>query len=899
MKYNAKNFYNYFKDCYKLDYKEFEVNNILAQKHTFKWFVSKTEELLHQKLPIIPYFNTKIVELEKEIELYKLEKKLFYGCFFLLGEKENSFSKDKRLCAPLFLFPVDIQTIDDDKFLEIDKTALIINRAVLTQLEIKDSTLSKDQFIKEISELLINDQKEMIGIKRIFDKFFLNVNTDELLLFPSVWPVRKIRKHLSETTYNDGEFKIVPAAGTVFIKKSESSLRVLNDLDEMAKKAKFNTSIENLVNSSTLESEFNFSFYKSRLNSDQFNALKNAYKFTNSVIVGPPGTGKTYTITSIISDAVINNQSVLVVSKTKQAVEVLRGMLQDDFKLKDYLIHTTGINYKLSLKSKIRKYLSGITARQNLSLNEPRIKKLYDKLEQLEEGFEKFVERELEISDLEFSSELNFLEKWRKFYLKIISSDHEKLWLLFREIEAVLQSLEKEISLFSKRKIQGNIRDNFKIFRKDISLFFDALDSSSFTEYKNLLDNVEQKNILKVFPIWLANLSQLNSVLPLQENLFDLVIIDEATQCDIASALPALYRASKVIIVGDPNQLRHYSFVSRDQQASLRKKYQLPEEKIFDYRNRSILDFFISKISKQEQITFLREHFRSTPSLIEFSNQQFYEGQLEILKSSPKHILNDQIEVISTSGKRNEKGINEIEAQAVISKLNTIIQKYETGERIPTIGIISPFSKQVVFINKLLKEKYDLNTLKKFNLLCGSPYNFQGSERDIILLSFCVCDSSHPSTFIHVNKPEVLNVTITRAKSQQIIFKSISETSLNQKSLLYQYFKFVKEFSHFDNKNLYQDEFQNEVRHELLKLNYDNVQCGYPIAGSILDILITHNNNNYFIDLIGYPGMFTQAFTFERYKTLARTGIKSFPLHYSYWQKNKTSAIEKIKTRIK
>ncbi len=900
MKYSPKNFYNYFRECYQLDYKEFEVDNILGRKHTHKWFVSKTEELLSRKLPIIPYFNKKIVELEKEIELYKLEKKLFYGCFFLLGKKENSFSKDKRVCAPLFLFPAKIQIHEDERFLEINKSDLIINRSVLIQLELKNSSLSKDQFIKEVSELLFNDKNEMIGLKRILDKFFLNVNTDELLLFPSVWSALKIRKHLAETAYEDGEFKIVPAAGSVFIKKSESSLRVLNDLEEMAKKAKFNTVIEKLINPiDTLEAEFDFSFYKSRLNTDQFKALKNAYTCTNSVIVGPPGTGKTYTITSIVSDAVINGLSVLIVSKTKQAVEVLRKMLQDDFKLKDYLIHTTGINYKVSLKSKIRKYLSGITARQNLLLNEEVIKNLYTKLEELEEGFEEFVERELEVMNLEFANELSFFDKWRKFYLKFRLSNGEKLWILFSEIEAILHSLEKEISIFSKRKIQSNIRNNFKVFRKDISLFFDALDSSSFTEYKRLLDSVEHKNILKIFPIWLANLSELNSVLPLQEDLFDLVIIDEATQCDMASALPALYRARKAIIVGDPNQLRHYSFVSRDQQLGLRKEYQLPEEKIFDYRNRSVLDVFISKASHQSQITFLREHFRSTPSLIEFSNQQFYDGQLEILKSSPKHTSHNQIEIINIEGKRNEKGVNEIEARAVINKLSDIIKKYKDEIKVPTIGIISPFSKQVVFINKLLKEKYTLEVLKRFNLLCGSPYHFQGSERDIILLSFSVCNYSHPSTFIHINKPEVLNVTITRAKSYQIIFKSVSETKLNQESLLYQYFKFAKEFSHVEVENSDQDQFQNEVYKELLKLNYDNIQCGYPIAGSILDILVTQDDDNYFIDLIGYPGMFKEAFTFERYKTLARIGVKTFPLHYTYWKKDKSDAINKIKKRIK
>ena len=64
--------------------------------------------------------------------------------------------------------------------------------------------------------------------------------------------------------------------------------------------------------------------------------------------------------------------------------------------------------------------------------------------------------------------------------------------------------------------------------------------------------------------------------------------------------------------------------------------------------------------------------------------------------------------------------------------------------------------------------------------------------------------------------------------------------------------------------------------------------------GNLLDILIVNNGRNYFIDLIGYPGMFKEAFSLERYKTLGRTGIKTLPLHYSYWKKNRKEAVKRV-----
>ncbi len=413
------------------------------------------------------------------------------------------------------------------------------------------------------------------------------------------------------------------------------------------------------------------------------------------------------------------------------------------------------------------------------------------------------------------------------------------------------------------------------------------------------MSTVNYENILQVFPIWLANLSDLNSVLPLQKELFDLVIIDESSQCDIASVLPAIYRAKKVIVAGDPNQLTHYSFVSKHQQNSKREQYDLPSDKLFDYRNRSALDVFTSRLPQQEQVSFLREHFRSTPSLIEFSNKHFYEGQLEVMKSTPEYTVKNQVELIQVDGTRDKKGINDIEAEAVLAKLDEIIQEYQKGDSVPTLGIISPFRSQVTYINSLLKKKYSLHTIKKFDLLCGTPYNFQGSEREIILLSFSVCSESHHSAFQHASKPEVLNVAITRAKSYQYVFTSVTEKEMPKDSLLASYFSFIINYSHIKADTDDTDAFQNEVVEVLANNQIPNVRCGYPVAGNILDVLVVYGGKNYFIDLVGYPGQFMEAFSMERYKTLSRVGINCLPVHYSYWKNNRDLAIQWILEFIK
>ncbi|MCZ4408991.1 AAA domain-containing protein [Cryomorphaceae bacterium 1068] len=894
----AKDFYQYFKGCYRLDYREFFVENVLSRKYPFKWFVNGEEELLTEILPIIPYNNKKVADLEKELALYQIEKTLFYGVFFVLGESRNPLIKDKRVCAPLFLFPATIETLDDEKYLSIDRDAFQLNRAVLELFDAADSQNSKDQFVSEISELLEESNPDFIRLQSIVNKHFFNVHTKELLMTPRVWSESSIKNHLKTTSYSEGNFKIVPAAGTVLVKKSESSLKVLDDLSGMAEGNKFNVGFQNLLSGKNERAPVNSSIYKSRLNTDQYQALQNAYRFENSVVVGPPGTGKSYTITNIVSDAVINEQSVLVVSKTKQAVEVLRSMLEDDFKLKKYLIHTTGRNHRVSLKAKIRRYMSGIVAPLYISLEYKKIQKWFTRLTELQIKFENLVSQELKLSDLSFNSELNLFEKWHRFYLNATVAGSTRIWDVFHEIEELTGKLEIAVSSYTKGKIQYNIRHFADLFRTDLSIFYDALDTNSFSQYKRTLAKVKHANILKVFPIWLANLSELNSVLPLQQELFDLVIIDEATQCDIASALPAIYRAKRVVIVGDPNQLRHYSFVSKASQREMRNKYNLPDDKIYDYRNRSILDLYLSKVSSQDQVSFLREHFRSTPSIIEFSNQQFYGGQLQVLKSTPRHTHNSQIRLVRTAGTRNDQGINRVEANEIVSRLKELMRDKEELQLVPSIGVISPFSAQARHINQLIRDNFEIEQIKKFDLFCGTPYNFQGSERDVVFLSFCVSDDSHPSAFIHLNKPEVMNVAITRARSYQYVVTSVDVNVLNTRTLLFQYLRFIDGFVHYNLENKSLDRFQKEVTAALVEKGIDGVRSGYPLAGSVLDLLISQNGKNVFIDLIGYPGSFKSAFSIERYNTLTRTGLICFPLHYSFWQKDQMGAIELIESLL-
>jgi superfamily I DNA and/or RNA helicase len=285
--------------------------------------------------------------------------------------------------------------------------------------------------------------------------------------------------------------------------------------------------------------------------------------------------------------------------------------------------------------------------------------------------------------------------------------------------------------------------------------------------------------------------------------------------------------------------------------------------------------------------------------LIEFNNQEFYNQQLEIIKSTTEFTSKKQIEINYIDGERNKYGVNESEANKVIEKLAELIKLHKNSTTVPSLGVITPFGDQAKYINKLIGAKFDIKTIKQFDLLCGTPYNFQGSEREIILISFTVCKNTHHSAFTHLNKREVLNVGTTRAKSFQYIFTSIEKKDLKQDSLFLKYLSFIENYQYQTKQNeSLQDKFQEEITSFLNTINVEKINCGYPYAGEILDVFFTHNNKNHFIDLIGYPGQFNRAFTTERYKTFARVGINTIPLHYRFWNESKPQAKQKLEQLI-
>ena len=181
------------------------------------------------------------------------------------------------------------------------------------------------------------------------------------------------------------------------------------------------------------------------------------------------------------------------------------------------------------------------------------------------------------------------------------------------------------------------LAEALRLNRRTLALFKTALEARSTAEQDKIFAELDFSALLGAFPIWATTNPHAAEIMPLEHEMFDLVIIDEASQCDVASALPLLYRAKRAIVCGDPKQLRHLSWLREDRQAALASQHGLSasQRSQWNYRTHSLLDVVNGALPSQDDVVLLDEHYRSLPQIIEFSNRRFYGGAFRVMTRRP------------------------------------------------------------------------------------------------------------------------------------------------------------------------------------------------------------------------------------------------------------------------
>ncbi len=491
------------------------------------------------------------------------------------------------------------------------------------------------------------------------------------------------------------------------------------------------------------------------------------------------------------------------------------------------------------------------------------------------------------------------------------------VWKL-RKIEADIQKtgnlhvLSEQIRQMKKKQkplainiLKGRRRESIKALLQDmvkknrLKIHAQSICQRSQNKQNKILETEDFKPLLEAFPCWCVTTYAVSGSMPLRPGMFDVAIIDEASQCDIASCFPILFRAKRAVIVGDDKQLPHLSFLEKAKEQSFLTQYGIPDRYQLMWRFRTNSMFDLADYYSLNSV-MLDEHFRSLPPVIEFSNKEFYGGRMRIMK---KDTGEDRVleTVVVPDGKVDSDATRNLpEIEALVKRLYDIVVEDErkNPDKPVTIGVISPFRAQVeqlkISISKVLSDHMQ----KKHEIEVGTAHTFQGDERDIILMSWAFAPNSFPQSLTFLQKPNLFNVAITRARYKVINFVSRDPKDI-QEGLFRDYMSYIDEYNErkkvLENpdidENIYKNKLEREIASQIRELGHD-VKAGVEIAGLSADLLV---DEKFIIEVDGVEDNVNQRISnMKKQAILERCGFKVNRITFREWQYSNKACLDRV-----
>jgi len=543
-------------------------------------------------------------------------------------------------------------------------------------------------------------------------------------------------------------------------------------------------------------------FFPFGFNLSQQNAVNKAFTNNLSVIEGPPGTGKTQTILNIIANTVLNGESVAVVSSNnsatknvyekleKNGVEFIAALLGNSQNKQAFIgsqkeipdlsaFHLTDTE-KDSLKNKTVKLVSELSENLDKKNRSALLKLQLDNLETEYEHFkETYKNKPVKNTVLKRNiTAAKILELW--ISLEALSKAGKRPGLVRRLIYRLKYGLTDR-SFFTHSPGDMIFICQAKYYatkigelKGSVDLLQQALDNFAFDDKMKdytamsmqllkaaLCERYHQQKrepytiaelryksneFIKDYPVIMSTTYSLRQSLS-DKFLYDYVIIDEASQVDLATGALALSCAKRAVIVGDIKQLPNV--VNDDMQIKtdmVFNAYNLKQP--YRYSNHSLLSSVIELFPDIPK-TLLREHYRCHPKIIGFCNQKFYDNQL-IVHTGYTNNRQPLIVYKTVQGNHARERMNQ-------RQIDMIKQEIIPNEKLEDVdlGIVTPYRNQT----KALQSTFQGTSVK-----ADTVDKFQGRENEVIILSTV---DNEISDF--TDNPNRLNVAVSRAVEQLIL----------------------------------------------------------------------------------------------------------------------------------
>ena len=559
-------------------------------------------------------------------------------------------------------------------------------------------------------------------------------------------------------------------------------------------------------------------------NGSQFKAVETALNNQVSIIQGPPGTGKTQTILNIIANLIIHGKTVLVVSNNNTATANVYEKLSSDKYQLDFICATLGKKENIDnfLKNQSSSYPEYLAAWKNiLPVSEVLLDQEIKGLRTYFADQERIAQLKTELSALEaeikYFTMNNIQERYKtkkllnKCACKILSIAEElqfkyadsikEKFGLFTKLRLFIKygiggldfwKTEEEKCLFTLKSIYYEVKTKelIKEFNektiglknfKPNTVYDKCLQNLKFAvarKYSKKIKRTQFKDGREIYfnpakftdeyPVVLSTaFSSISAIGNGADFLYDYVIMDEASQVDVVTGALALACAKNAVIVGDKMQLSN--IIGDAEKPAIEKLFtqtKLPPG--YNFINNFLTS--VEMILPEAPQTLLREHYRCHPKIINFCNQQFYDGKLLIMTEDRGE--KDVLAAIKTvpgnfcKDHCNRRQIDVIKEE-ILPRLS--------HEEIKNIGIIAPYNNQINEIHSQFPE-IDTKTVHKY----------QGREKDTIIIS-----TTDNTITDFTDDANMLNVAVSRAKRKLIvIFSGNSQPENSNLAALIRYIQY-------------------------------------------------------------------------------------------------------------
>jgi very-short-patch-repair endonuclease len=286
-------------------------------------------------------------------------------------------------------------------------------------------------------------------------------------------------------------------------------------------------------------------------------------------------------------------------------------------------------------------------------------------------------------------------------------------------------------------------------------------------------------------PCWIMPHHRVSESLPAEFGCFHLVVIDEASQSDL-TALPALLRAEKVLIVGDHKQVSPDGVgLEEEKVRHLMSRYlggQVPLYRPQLSPERSLYDLF--KVVFQSSAVMLKEHFRCVAPIIEYSKREFYNHELKPLRipRASERLDPPLIDVLIEDGYRSGD-LNRPEAEFIVREIESLVRDEKMNKR--TIGVVSLLAdKQALHIWERLTDTLGPEVMRRHHIACGDARTFQGKERDVMFITMVTAPNDVGAALSRDTFAQRFNVAASRARDRVYLVRSVEPDQLSERDVL-------------------------------------------------------------------------------------------------------------------